>query len=602
VGAVTIKDIAIKSGYSITTVSRVLSGSDYPVNEDTKRAIKQCADSMGYVPNMVARSLKTNSNKEIAIIIPSFRNPFYTSIITGIENTLGQSGYSMLFYLHKRWANDPEELISNLTSKMVSGVIIASNCIGSGLAKGLQTLKKKGIPVIVFDADVEGFTDLNGVFFDYRRGGRLSAQKLYRSGHRSVALATLDLNQQATRRSFVGGFCEFYREMGFPLREDRDIFQSSGISDFAIGVKLAGMILDSGRTYTAIAVNNDSVAAGVISGLLQRGLRVPEDMSVIGMDDNVFSSMTTPLLTTVRIPSLDMGNLAARYLLDEIEGKPLEFSIYMQSGLVERQSVRDLEQSPQQKTMHLYVLDTKEELGTAAARFIAKKINAAIEKQGYARIILSTGISQFEMLGALVKENVDWSKVSLFQLDDYVGLPISHFASPRKYLTERFVNLVHPKEVCFVNAEGDVEKNIAELTEKLNELPIDVGVIGIGENAHIAFNDPPADFCTTESYRVVNLNERCKLQQVGEGWFNSVEDVPKQAVSMTPHSIMACRCIVSPVPRIVKAEAIAAVLRSEAVDPMIPGTLLKTHPDFHLFTDCDSVSLCSEADVAKYKA
>lgn len=251
--------------------------------------------------------------------------------------------------------------------------------------------------------------------------------------------------------------------------------------------------------------------------------------------------------------------------------------------------------------MKLFILKDKEELGREAARLIARRINEAIDRQGYARIVLSTGASQFETLDALAKEKVDWSRVTMFHLDEYVGLPVTHIASFRKYLTERFVDVVHPGEAVFVNGEGDVSANIAALSLRLTEKPIDVGVIGIGENAHIAFNDPPADFDTRESYIVVDLNERCKRQQVGEGWFASVDDVPRQAVSMTPYRIMQCRCIVSPVPKAVKAEAIAAVLGAETVDPMIPGSLLKTHPDVSLFTDRDSISLCGEELIAKYR-
>lgn len=251
--------------------------------------------------------------------------------------------------------------------------------------------------------------------------------------------------------------------------------------------------------------------------------------------------------------------------------------------------------------MHLYVSQNKESLGLQAAKLIAERINSAIVERGHARIVLSTGASQFETLAALVKEDVDWSKVTMFHLDEYVNLPITHIASFRKYLMERFVNIVHPKAAFFVNGEGDVYANIRELTVHLREEPIDIGVIGIGENAHIAFNDPPANFDTKEAYIVVSLNERCKLQQVGEGWFKTPADVPAQAISMTPYQIMQCKCIVAPVPKAVKAEAIAAVLQSEVVDPMIPGTLLKTHPDFHLFTDRDSIALCSEEIVAKYQ-
>ncbi len=250
--------------------------------------------------------------------------------------------------------------------------------------------------------------------------------------------------------------------------------------------------------------------------------------------------------------------------------------------------------------MKLYVLDNKQELGEAAGKKISEVIQGAIDHQGYARIVLSTGASQFETLETLVKEDIDWSKVTMFHLDEYVNLPITHIASFRKYLTERFVNIVHPGAVYFVNGEGDVQKNIAELTMKLTELPIDIGVIGIGENAHIAFNDPPADFDTKESYIVVNLNERCKQQQVGEGWFATTADVPKQAISMTPYRIMKCKCIISPVPKACKKEAVYAVLSSDKVDNMVPGTLLKTHPNFHLYIDQDSASLCDKALLAKY--
>lgn len=599
--SVTIKDVARESGYSITTVSRVLSGSDYPVSADARDAIERCAARMGYVPNQWARSLKTNSSREIAVIMPSLRNPFYTTLVTSIESSLSQNGYNMLVFIRKRHAPDVEGFLSRLSSKMVAGVLIATDCINAAMARGLRAMKERKTPVIVCDDAVDGFPDLRGIFFDYQRGGRQAAQTLYRCGHRNVALITLDYVSEATRRSYVGGFCAFFREMGVPLREDRDIFTSTEADDFTAGAQLASRVLDSGRSYTAIAANNDSVAAGALSAMLLRGVHVPDDMSIIGMDDNVYAHMTTPKLTTVRVPTKEMGRMAVQYLLNEIEGEQMAFSIYMQSDVIERSTVKNNNQAGE-RTMHLNISETKQELGKAAAALIAKKLNEAIAEKGYARVVLSTGASQFETLDALVKENVDWSCVTMFHLDEYVALPVTHRASFRKYLTERFVNIVHPKEAVFVNGEGDVEKNIAELTARLTELPIDVGVIGIGENAHIAFNDPPADFETRESYIVVNLNDRCKEQQVGEGWFPTVDDVPKQAISMTPYRIMQCRTIVAPVPKAVKAEAISAVLRAETTDPMVPGTLLKTHPDFHLFIDKDSASLCSEDVLAKYLA
>lgn len=235
------------------------------------------------------------------------------------------------------------------------------------------------------------------------------------------------------------------------------------------------------------------------------------------------------------------------------------------------------------------VSPTAKENGYKAALKAAEVINAAIEKKGHARIVLSTGSSQFEMFDALVSLPVDWSKVEMFHLDEYVGLSETHPASFRKYLKERFVNIVHPKAVYFVNGEGDIEKNIAELTKELRRDEIDLGMIGIGENGHIAFNDPPADFDAVEAYRVVNLDHKCRMQQVGEGWFATEDDVPKQAISMLPRQIMACKTIITVVPHSVKAEAIYLTI-TKPVTNMVPATLLKTHPDWHLYIDDDAAA------------
>ncbi len=230
------------------------------------------------------------------------------------------------------------------------------------------------------------------------------------------------------------------------------------------------------------------------------------------------------------------------------------------------------------------IADDPRELGDKAAALIASFLRQAIAASGEARIILSTGASQFETVEALIRSDVDWSRVEMFHLDEYVGLPESHPASFRKYLKERFVGKVRLKAAHFVSGEGDVEKNIAALNAELLKRPVDVGVIGIGENGHIAFNDPPADFETREPYKVVSLDERCRMQQVGEGWFGSVAEVPPRAITMTPRQILSCRHIVSSVPHGVKAEAVYNTI-TRGLDPMVPATLLKTHPDWHLFID-----------------
>lgn len=240
--------------------------------------------------------------------------------------------------------------------------------------------------------------------------------------------------------------------------------------------------------------------------------------------------------------------------------------------------------------VQINVSPTPETLGAAAAAEIARLLCDAVEKNGNARIILSTGASQFETIDALVKLNVPWDKVEMFHLDEYVALPESHIASFRKYLKERFVSKVNLKAAHFVNGEGDVAANIAALTKELRSAPVDVGVIGIGENGHIAFNDPPADFDIDDAYKVVDLDDRCKQQQVGEGWFATPNDVPRQAITMTVKQIMACRHIITAAPHAVKAEAIHNSI-TKPVSPLVPGTILKTHPDWKLFIDDASAQM-----------
>ena len=242
--------------------------------------------------------------------------------------------------------------------------------------------------------------------------------------------------------------------------------------------------------------------------------------------------------------------------------------------------------------MKIHVDSTAEQMGNRAAQETARRIRAAVQANGVCRILLSTGASQFEMLDALTKmEDIPWTQVVMFHLDEYVGMPMTHPASFRKYLKERFIDKVHPGAYFFVNGEGDIQKNIETLTQEIRKAPIDVALVGIGENGHIAFNDPPADFETHEAYIVVNLDERCKKQQLGEGWFATMADVPNQAISMTVYQIMQSKAILSVVPGLRKAQAIQNTLEAPQVTNRIPATKLREHSDWELFLDSDSASL-----------
>ncbi len=243
--------------------------------------------------------------------------------------------------------------------------------------------------------------------------------------------------------------------------------------------------------------------------------------------------------------------------------------------------------------MNILVFDTPDELAAAAAKRGAELLRKTVEEKGRARLMLSTGASQFGTLRELVSHPVDWSKVEMFHLDEYVGLPESHGASFRRYLRERFVSKVNPGKVHFVTWEGGAEKNMKALSEEISKAPVDVAFIGIGENGHIAFNDPPADFATEEPFLLVTLDDACRRQQVGEGWFPTFDDVPEQAITASVRQILACRTILASVPFRVKAEAVRKTLESP-VDPAVPASILKTHPDMTLYLDRESASLAGE--------
>jgi glucosamine-6-phosphate deaminase len=229
------------------------------------------------------------------------------------------------------------------------------------------------------------------------------------------------------------------------------------------------------------------------------------------------------------------------------------------------------------------------ELGYRAAKFASKKLNEAIRRNGEARLVVSTGSSQFATFDALLKEEVEWERVEVFHLDEYIGLPITHLASFRRYLNERFISKIRVKKFHGVDTEGDIDQIIKILTDEIRMKPVDVGLIGIGVNGHIAFNDPPADFDTREAYIIVSLDDQCRLQQVNEGWFKSIKDVPSRAVSMTPWQIIQCKTIISCVPHKVKALSVKNTLINRITE-IVPATILKQHEDFNLYLDIDSAS------------
>jgi glucosamine-6-phosphate deaminase len=245
--------------------------------------------------------------------------------------------------------------------------------------------------------------------------------------------------------------------------------------------------------------------------------------------------------------------------------------------------------------MNIKVFKDKLTLARAAADQAATIIRKAISDKGASRIIAATGASQFEFLDALTAmRDIDWKHVEMFHLDEYIGIPMSHPASFRSYLLKRLINKVGITRYHLLDGESDPASVAREVGAKLANAPIDVAFVGIGENGHLAFNDPPADFETEEPYLVVHLDEACRRQQMGEGWFPTLEDVPRTALSMSVRQILKAEEIICIVPDARKARAVAACFEAE-ISPNAPASILRTHQRCTVYLDKESASLLSSS-------
>ncbi|HET8921599.1 MAG TPA: glucosamine-6-phosphate deaminase [Candidatus Acidoferrum sp.] len=248
------------------------------------------------------------------------------------------------------------------------------------------------------------------------------------------------------------------------------------------------------------------------------------------------------------------------------------------------------------------VFEDENSLSKAAAEQASAALRRAISERGCARIVVATGTSQIAFLEALTRaENVNWKQVEMFHLDEYVGLPITHSASFRKYLLERLINKAGITRYHLLDGDRDPTEVSRRVGQALCAELVDVAFAGIGENGHLAFNDPPADFQTEEPYLVVTLDEACRRQQVGEGWFADISQVPRQAISMSVRQLLKAKEIIAVVPDARKAPAVKLCVEGE-ITPMAPASILRTHPAATLYLDRTSASLLSPATLAAYAA
>jgi glucosamine-6-phosphate deaminase len=246
------------------------------------------------------------------------------------------------------------------------------------------------------------------------------------------------------------------------------------------------------------------------------------------------------------------------------------------------------------------VFEEKKELAQAAAVQAATAIRGAIKERGLARIVAATGASQFEFLEALTATaGIDWQKVELFHLDEYIGISVTHPASFCKYLQERLIEKTGITLLHLLNGADDPLETIRRASDAIRSAPVEVTFAGIGENGHLAFNDPPADFETKDPYLVVNLDEACRRQQVGEGWFSDLSAVPQQALSMSIRQILRSKQIIAVVPDARKAQSVKACFEGP-ISPMAPASILRTHASATVYLDRQSAALLSPATLSAF--
>ena len=250
--------------------------------------------------------------------------------------------------------------------------------------------------------------------------------------------------------------------------------------------------------------------------------------------------------------------------------------------------------------MRVAIYDTMEKMAEAAAATAAEELSRCIAEKGRATFMAATGTSQLRFLDALTRQShVDWTKTEMYHLDEYVGLPQSHPASFRRYLRERLLNVVHPGSVHLIDGNApDPWSECARLERLVPTDGIDVAFVGIGENAHLAFNDPPADFANDALFAVVKLSETCRAQQVHEGWFKTIQEVPDKAITVTIRGILRAKFIICVVPEVRKAGAVRCALTGP-VTPACPASVLREHPRASVFLDVDAASLLDNAVVQR---
>ncbi|MBN2852359.1 MAG: LacI family DNA-binding transcriptional regulator [Clostridia bacterium] len=329
----TINEVARQANVSIATVSRYLSNNGYPIKEETKEKIELAIKALDYTPNYLGRMLKTNKSMDIGVIIPTILNPYYPAVILGIENLAREKGYNILLCNSKRDKTLQKQYIDTLIQKQIKGLIISS--IGDEETL-FHDIVKKGIGLVSLEeeAPIDG---VGQVLFNYQNGAYLAIRHLIEQGHRKIAFLTSPLNKKS-RNEILQGYSRCLNDYKLDYYK---VIENKQENEYENGIMLAKLLMAEKHLPTAVLAVNDMAAYGIMQYLMQNGIRIPEDMSIIGFDDLIISKMMNPPLTTVRQPSEMTGELAASMLFDILEGQQAR-KIVLEPELIIRASTKKI--------------------------------------------------------------------------------------------------------------------------------------------------------------------------------------------------------------------------------------------------------------------
>ncbi len=340
----TVYDVAKMAGTSTATVSRVLSNSDYPISKEIRKKVIDAAQKMNYTPNLLGRMLKKSESKDIGVIIPNISNPFYPQLVLGIETEAKKHGFNILLCNSFRDVTNEKKYIESMYQKQVRGIILSTISEEHGF---LKELCDRGLKIVGFDQNIEDF-QCNKITFDFTQAGMMAVDYLISKGHKKIAFATSPLTRRSRREIFDGyklGLMKnnigFSDDLVYIVELEKEV--ENGTFEFQSGVDIARKCLASANLPTAIFAVNDITAMGIIHGLINSGIKVPDDISVMGFDNIEFSAMINPPLTTINQPAFETGRLACKILIENLEDSDSNYvSIKLEPTLIERKSVKNL--------------------------------------------------------------------------------------------------------------------------------------------------------------------------------------------------------------------------------------------------------------------